>query len=98
LARRSGARHYLSDFQGFILANLKQQARLEAELARMKRFTTASQKLIFAARIDQLRVDLTALRFAMDLRCQQENPESWRIRPRAISEKISAGFERSRQG
>jgi hypothetical protein len=98
LARRASTRHYLSDFQGFILVNLKQQARLEAELARMKRSTTAGQNLTFAARIVQLRADLTALRFAMNLRRQQEDTDSWRNGPGAISEKFSAEIERSRQG
>jgi hypothetical protein len=69
---RGCAQHRLSDLQRFIVANLREQARLKAELARVRRFTTAGQKAALAPHVAQLRADLLALDLAIQLRRQQE--------------------------
>ena len=69
---RGGTHHHLSDLQGFIVVNLREQARLKAQLARLRHFTTVSQKAAFAPHVAQLRVDLLVLDLAIELRRQQE--------------------------
>lgn len=76
MGKRVKGRRAVSDFQEFILANLREQARLELELVRTKRFATASQFDAFAPRIVQLNADLAALQFAMNLRRLQELRDS----------------------
>jgi hypothetical protein len=73
LARRARRHRHLSDFEGVIVANLREQARLKAELARMQRINTASEKLMLAPRVDQLRADLVALGVAINLHRQQKS-------------------------
>ena len=72
MAKCTRAQHHLSDFQGFILANLKQQALLLDELARIERVTSPSQRVVFVPRMTQLLADLAALKLAMSLRRNQE--------------------------
>ena len=72
MGKSNKARHHLSDFQGFIQANLKQQALLQDELARIERSTSLSQRIAFASRITQLLTDLATLRLALRLRQKQE--------------------------
>jgi hypothetical protein len=69
---RGGTQHRLSDLQRFIVINLREQARLKAKLARMRRFTTGCQRTVFAPHAAQLRADLLALDLAIELRRQQE--------------------------
>ena len=78
MAKCTGAQHHLSDFQEFILANLKQQARLKDELARIERTTSPSERIAFVPRMTQLLTDLAALRLAMNLRRNQENRDTIR--------------------
>ena len=72
MSRGPGAQHRLSELQRCIVANLREQARLRAELARIYRCMTPDRKNILAPRIAQLRNDLLALDFAMSLHRQQE--------------------------
>jgi hypothetical protein len=81
MAKCTGAQHHLSDFQEFILANLKQQARLKDELARIERTTSPSERIVFVPRMTQLLADLAALRLAMNLRRNQENRDTSRRQP-----------------
>jgi hypothetical protein len=81
MAKSTRAQHYLSDFQEFILANLKQQAQLKDELARIERTTSPSQRIVFVPRMTQLLANLSALRLAMSLRRNQENRDKVRRPP-----------------
>jgi hypothetical protein len=78
MAKSTRAQHHLSDFQEFILANLKQQAQLKDELARIERTTSPTQRIVFVPRMTQLLADLSALRLAMSLRRNQENRDKIR--------------------
>ena len=98
MARRARTHRHLSDLEGVIVANLREQARLKAELARMQRIAIASEKLVLAPRMSQLRADLAALGLAIDLHRRQQSPDHCDAGPRAIPENIGARVKRSRPG
>jgi hypothetical protein len=69
MSKKPRAQHHLSDLQSFLVANLREQTKLKAELAQLLR---SSRKAFLVQRIAKLREELVTLELVMNLRCQRE--------------------------